>query len=117
MIGRIVVEEGRESDASWGCELVQRLERQYPTVWDGVISDFLKTSPSGSLTRILGLTSITSQVQVFEKLNHVESSIRVEAIKWIADNTNVVKVRHFKTLLFDRVYKKKLSFLILDKIR
>ena len=88
------MEECYESDASWCSELVQRLENQYPSQWDSVISNLLKDFPSGSLTRVLGLTSVTSQVQVFNKLNSVEPMIRVEAIKWISENADGVKVKY-----------------------
>lgn len=58
-----------------------------------MISNLLKNFPSGSLTRVLGLTSVTSQVEVFNKLNSVEPMIRIEAIKWISENADSVKVK------------------------
>lgn len=57
-----------------------------------MISSLFEEYSSESLSHVLGLTSITSQVQTFEKLNHVNSIVRIEAIKYISENPHIVKV-------------------------
>lgn len=89
---RIIINESKKTNNEWGCELVQKMEHQYPNAWDNVVSTLLKSNSSESLSHALGLTSVISQIQCFEKLNHPIASIRIEAIKYIAENSESVKV-------------------------
>lgn len=98
----IIINESKKTNNEWGCELVQKMERQYPNAWDNVVSALLKNNSFESLSRALGLTSVISQIQCFEKLNHPLASIRIEAIKYIAENPESVKIKYIEGSLMAR---------------
>lgn len=97
---RIIIEESRKHCDDWSCKLVQGLENQYPVAWDIVVSELLKDSACDSLSRVLGFTSFTTQFQIFEKLNHPKAEIRMEAIKYIANHAEDVKVSFVFPLIY-----------------
>ncbi len=98
-VNRIIIDESKKHCKEWCCELVQNLENQYPVAWDHIVSGLFEM-PSESLSQVLGFTSVTTQVQVFEKLNHPNAAVRAEAIKYIAENADSFKVSIFRRNFF-----------------
>lgn len=94
----IVIEGARKKCDERCCELVKSLEIQYPSAWDSTVASLFDEEPDESLSRVLGFTSATPQIEIFQKLNHPVASIRAEAIKNIAQNVDSFKVNNFFVL-------------------
>lgn len=82
----MIINTGDSDSQQWYCELVQNLEHQYPDPWDNVIPTLIKEGDRDSINHLLGFTSLASQIQVFQKLNDPNVDVRVEVIKYIAEN-------------------------------
>lgn len=71
----------------WNYGIINDLEKRYPESFDKVV----ETTPE-----ILDFApNHTPRAAIFEKLHHATDRVRIEALKHIAENTDILQVTYF----------------------
>lgn len=71
----------------WNYGIINDLEKRYPDAFDKAVE---------TMPEILNFApNHTPRAAIFEKLNHATDHVRIEALKHIAKNTDILQVEYF----------------------